>query len=98
MSWIRPDGGIGPKEWWRLDKVLHYGGENGIAIAEGQWDGKPCLGIRRNGTDKHPAGTPVSGLGAKPIWLIFLEKDEADGAIAAALRVAAAILERARRG
>lgn len=59
MSWIPPKD-VGPAELWCFKGELHSGEAGEVAIAEGTWCGEPAIGIRWNGTDEKPAGTPVS--------------------------------------
>lgn len=74
MSYITPDKVTSPRRSWSLIRVLETGDapdSNGerVAIAIGKWDGHPVLGMRWNGDEERPIGTPQSrGL---PTWFII---------------------------
>ncbi|RVU18351.1 hypothetical protein [Methylobacterium oryzihabitans] len=62
---------MSPKAHWKLFTVLLDKGPGQVAYALGEWDGKPRLGFRWNGTDDNPIGNPQSrGL---PTWTMLDE-------------------------
>lgn len=71
MSYILPSAVVSPKANWKLFAVLLDKGAGDVAYALGEWDGKPRIGFRWNGTDENPIGNPQSrGL---PTWTMLDE-------------------------
>ena len=69
MAYIKPGDVESPRNRWKLIAVLADGGPGEVAYAIGEWDGKPRMGMRWNGTDNKPVGNPQSrGL---PTWTIL---------------------------
>ncbi len=73
-DYITPDQVTSPRRSWRLIRVLEDGDKpdsygNRVAISIGTWDEEVALGMRWNGTEDKPIGTPQSrGL---PTWFII---------------------------
>ncbi len=73
MSYTKPEDVVSPRKHWALIKVLEEGDQpdefgDRVAIAIGNWMGKPVLAMRWNGHKGSPLGTPQSrGL---PTWFI----------------------------
>lgn len=80
MTYINPQDVISPKHSVANVRVIYNGGEwdsadpkwTGWAVCELDWEAKPSVGLRWNGTDGEPGvGNPQSrGL---PTWLIVPE-------------------------
>lgn len=61
MSYVPPHEVTSPRLKWSLITVLDPGkGEETSALALGRWEGDPVLGIRWNGTEDSPVGSPQS--------------------------------------
>ncbi|WP_281111401.1 hypothetical protein [Providencia rettgeri] len=77
MPYIRPEDVISPKVHWKEGHtVLLDTGSGGWSVADGSWDGKPCLGLRWNGIDgEDTIGSPQSR--GKPTWWIVPSELEA---------------------
>jgi hypothetical protein len=68
-KYIVPSQVLSPKARWSLIDILDDRGEGEISVALGRWDDLPVLGIRWNGEEDSPIGTPQSrGL---PTWFIM---------------------------
>jgi len=73
-DYITPDKVTSPRRMWSLIRVLETGDkpdshDNRVAIAIGNWEGSPVLGMRWNGSKGSPIGSPQSrGL---PTWFII---------------------------
>ena len=76
MPYIRPEDVTAPQSRWRLQRVIHSGGESEWSVAEGYWDNEPCVAIRWNGKDDKRLGFPISGSTA--VWFIVPEEMEDD--------------------
>jgi len=82
-DYIKPEAVTSPRRNWTLIRVLENGEQEDsygcrVAIAIGTWkntpdqQGHPVLGMRWNGNEDHPIGTPQSrGL---PTWFIIPER------------------------
>jgi len=69
MLYIRPSEVRSPKAYWHLFAVLVDRGPGDCAFALGEWNGKPRIGFRWNGTRENPIGNPQSrGL---PTWTML---------------------------
>jgi hypothetical protein len=69
MTYILPEDVISPKNHWRLHEVVLDRGAGNCAYAIGEWDGRPRIGFRWNGTTDSPIGNPQSrGL---PTWTML---------------------------
>jgi hypothetical protein len=73
-NYITPDKVTSPRRMWSLIRVLEFGdkpdshGER-VAICIGKWEDSPVLGMRWNGSEGSPIGSPQSrGL---PVWFII---------------------------
>jgi hypothetical protein len=73
-KYITADKVTSPMKRWSLVRVLESGDQEDssdqrVAIALGTWEGDPVLGMRWNGSEDHPIGSPQSrGL---PTWFII---------------------------
>jgi hypothetical protein len=76
-EYITPEKVTAPRRRWSLIRVLESGEEpdsfdDRVAIAIGTWDNSPVLGMRWNGYEGSPIGTPQSrGL---PTWFIIPQR------------------------
>ncbi len=71
-AYIEPNNVISPRRHWTLLMVLDSGSEGDAALCVGRWDNEPCLGMRWNGGEENPLGTPQSrGI---PTWFIVPKK------------------------
>lgn len=67
-------------------RVVYDGGEWGGSVAELEWDGKPAVGIRWNGSfDEKPLGNPQAY--GNPTWFLVPE-EFADAVLARARELA----------
>lgn len=48
MRYIEPKYVTSPKDFLKVEKILFDNGENGYSIAQLNWEGKTCYGIRWN--------------------------------------------------
>lgn len=74
MGYIDPETVDSPKASWKLTKVVYNSspGQGGWSVAEGDWEGDPCLGVRWNGDESEPGvGNPQSR--GYPTWFIVPE-------------------------
>lgn len=73
MSYTDPAVVLSPKRRMKNLNVKHDGGEGEWALAEMEWDGKPAVGIRWNGSTEDPKtsdkGNPQSS--GHPTWFIL---------------------------
>jgi len=73
-TYITPDKVTSPRRMWTLIRVLETGDKpdshgNRVAISIGKWEGTTVLGMRWNGEEGSPIGSPQSrGL---PTWFII---------------------------
>jgi hypothetical protein len=68
MSWVPPDDVRSPIDRWQLESVVYDEGEGGFAVATGVWAAEPRLGVRWNGTEDQPLGTPQAR--NRATWLV----------------------------
>lgn len=63
MPYVDPNTVTSPQHSWKLKKVLfdsaQMSRQGGWSVAEGEWEGKPCIGVRWNG-DASSNGNPTS--------------------------------------
>lgn len=61
MAYVDPNTVISPRALWVLKGIIHNTGQGGWSVAEGEWDGTPCLAIRWNGSNNdNGVGNPQS--------------------------------------
>jgi len=63
--YIDPNTVVSPKGSWKLKRVLYNSAQvsqqGGWSVAEGEWDGNPCVGVRWNGSaNEDGVGNPQS--------------------------------------
>ena len=64
MPYIPPENVIAPADYWQhqVPPMIPYnGGPGDFSVAEGTWNGEPCLAIRWNGDDQGGTGFPTVG-------------------------------------
>lgn len=72
MEHVKAEEVVSPRARWKLIAVLRDEGASDAAYAVGEWDGVPSIGMRWNGDDKSPIGSPQSrGLAT---WTIVEER------------------------
>lgn len=79
MPYVRPEEVTAPADHWQHRNppmIIYNGSSDGFSVAEGAWDGEPCLGIRWNGGDGPGSGFPTAGPG-HPAWFIVPRELEA---------------------
>lgn len=72
MSYLHPQSVISPKDRWKLIGVVYDLGEHNSSVAFGEWDDKPCLTSRWNGSlngEHSNKGNPISHF--QPTWFIL---------------------------
>lgn len=78
-KYIKAEEVVSPRRRWSLIRVLETGEQpdsagQRVAISLGNWEGNPVLGMRWNGSDESPIGSPQSrGL---PTWFIVPKRLE----------------------
>ena len=73
MSYYDPRTVQGPKKSVSNVRVVYDGGANRCAVAQLDWEGKPGVGIRWNGSsDEQPLGNPQSH--GNPVWFLVPEE------------------------
>lgn len=68
-DYVPPERVSAPRGVWRFDHVLYDCGPGDWVVAEGFWEGGPCLAIRWNGSAERPLGTPQAR--GKATWFIL---------------------------
>ena len=81
MAYTEPNE-VTNRKRWKWKDTLYDGGPGAWAAAEGNWDGRPRLALRWNGTDEKPIGNPQSS--AKASW--FIVPDELEDSVRRAIR------------
>ena len=68
VDYVEPNDVTAPRGRWKLIDVLIDKGENGYALAIGEFDGVRRLGMRWNGTADSPKEHPQS---RHPVWFML---------------------------
>ena len=80
MPYIPPENVIAPADYWQhqVPPMIPYNdGPGDFSVAEGTWNGEPCLAILWNGDDQGGTGFPTVGPPGHPAWFVVPRELEA---------------------